>query len=55
MVEPYLRLLKAGGSDSPDRLAALVGLDIERREIWDDGLSAVDELVTEAEELAAQL
>ncbi len=55
MVEPYLRLLRSGGSDSPERLAAIVGLDIRGREIWDEGLEAIATLVTEAEELAESM
>ena len=53
MVEPYLQLLRAGGSESPERLAEIVGLDIRHRALWDEGLQAIDDLVTEAEELAA--
>jgi oligoendopeptidase F len=55
IVDPYLRLLRAGGSDSPERLAALVGLDVRRPGLWEDGLAALDDLVSEAEELAAAL
>ncbi|MBD0328723.1 MAG: M3 family oligoendopeptidase [Thermoleophilia bacterium] len=55
MVEPYLRLLRAGGSDAPERLAAIVGLDVRARGLWDDGLAAIDDVVTEAEGLAATL
>ena len=55
MVEPYLELLRAGGSQPPERLAELVGLDIRTRDLWDDGLSALDDLVSEAEEIAATL
>ena len=53
IVEPYLDLLRAGGSDAPERLAERVGLDLSDRAIWADGLEAMDELLTEAEELAA--
>ena len=55
IVEPYLDLLRAGGSQSPDRLAALVGLDVTQRSLWDDGLEALDALLGEAEEIAASL
>jgi len=47
--------LRAGGSESPERLAEIVGLDIRQRALWDEGLQAIDDLVTEAEELAATL
>ena len=55
MVEPYLRLLRAGGSDTPERLAGIVGLNIRERALWDEGLAAIDDLVSEAEELAGSL
>jgi oligoendopeptidase F len=55
VVEPYLRLLRAGGSDSPERLAGLVGLDVRDARLWEDGLAALDDLVSEAERLAADL
>jgi oligoendopeptidase F len=52
LVEPYLDLLRAGGSQPPEELAAIVGLDLSDRALWEDGLAAVDELLAEAEELA---
>jgi len=52
MVEPYFDLLRAGGSDSPEHLAAIVGLDVTDPQIWADGLSGIDELLAEAEQLA---
>jgi oligoendopeptidase F len=55
VVEPYLRLLRAGGSDSPEKLAAMVGLDVRRRELWEEGLAAIDDLVSQAEALAADV
>ena len=52
IVEPYLDLLRAGGSEAPERLAAIVGLDLADAALWTDGLAAVDELLREAEALA---
>lgn len=52
LVEPYLDLLRAGGSAPPEQLAAIVGLDLSDRGLWEDGLEAIDELMAEAEELA---
>ena len=49
----YLQLLAAGGSDSPETLGRLVGVDLADPEFWKAGLGVIDELVTEAEELAA--
>jgi oligoendopeptidase F len=55
MVEPYLDLLRAGGSDAPAELAKLVGLDLADRGLWETGLEAIDELLGEAEELAEEV
>lgn len=55
MVEPYLELLKAGGSDGPEELARLVGLNLADPTFWADGLQALDELLVEAEELSGKL
>ena len=53
LVEPYLDLLRAGGSQPPEELARIVGLDLSDRALWEDGLAAIDELLGEAEELVA--
>jgi oligoendopeptidase F len=52
LVEPYFDLLRAGGSQAPEELAEVVGLDLRSDRIWYDGLEAVDELMSQAEELA---
>jgi oligoendopeptidase F len=52
-VPSYLQLLAAGGSDSPDALGHLVGVDLADPGFWNAGLDVVDELVSEAEKLAA--
>jgi len=54
MVGPYLDLLRAGGSDTPETLAKIVGLDLSDPGFWADGLDAVDQLLAEAEALAAE-
>ena len=41
MVEPYLDLLRAGGSRSPEELARIVGLDLTDPSIWASGLDAL--------------
>lgn len=51
MVEPYLDLLKRGGSDRPEHLAQIVGLDITDPKFWHGGLEEIDALVSEAESL----
>jgi oligoendopeptidase F len=48
----YLELLKAGGSDWPENLIGELGVDINDEMFWNNGLSIVDSLVQEAEELA---
>ena len=52
-VPSYLQLLAAGGSDTPETLGRLVGVDLADPDFWKAGLGVIDELVTEAEELAA--
>jgi oligoendopeptidase F len=52
MVGPYLELLRQGGSQAPEDLARIVGLDLSDPAIWAGGIDALDELLGEAEELA---
>ena len=55
MVEPYLELLRAGGSRSPEELARIVGLDLTDPEIWASGIEALSEELDEAERLAGEI
>jgi oligoendopeptidase F len=55
MVGPYLDLLRAGGSRSPEELARLVGLDLTDPSIWASGLDALGDELDEAERLADEL
>ncbi|HEY8103685.1 MAG TPA: M3 family oligoendopeptidase [Gaiellaceae bacterium] len=55
LVEPYLDLLRAGGSAPPAELASRLGFDIGDPGFWSAGLDAIGTLVDEAEQLAAQL
>ena len=55
MVEPYLNLLRAGGSKTPEELAEMVGLDLTDRRIWDAGIDALAVELDEAEALAVDL
>jgi oligoendopeptidase F len=50
----YLELLAAGGSKSPEELAAIVGIDLADPGFWDSGLSLVEQQLRDAEELAAK-
>lgn len=52
LIKPYLDLLRAGGSDSPETLAKQVGLDVSDPSFWSGGLESLDSLLTEAEELS---
>jgi oligoendopeptidase F len=55
LVEPYLDLLRAGGSAPPAELASRLGFDIGDPAFWSAGLDAIGTLVDEAEQLAAEL
>ncbi len=55
LVEPYLDLLRAGGSAPPAELAARLGFDISDAGFWAAGVDGIGELVDEAEQLAAEL
>jgi len=55
MVGPYLDLLRAGGSRTPEDLARIVGLDLTDPSIWASGLEALGEELDEAERLADEL
>jgi oligoendopeptidase F len=55
LVEPYLDLLRAGGSRPPEDLARLVGLDLTDPTIWASGIDALAEQLDEAEHLAAEI
>ena len=55
MVEPYLELLKLGGSRSPADLAKVVGLDLDDPAIWSSGIDALAVQLDAAEALAGDL
>ena len=55
LVEPYLDLLRAGGSAPPAELASRLGFDVTDSGFWSAGLDAIGVLVDEAEQLAAEL
>ena len=52
--EGYLDLLRAGGSDWPHTLVGRLGVDLQDPAFWEQGLSAIEDLIEEAEEAAAQ-
>jgi oligoendopeptidase F len=49
----YLEMLAAGGSDWPERIVKPLGVDLKDPLFWQKGLSMIDKLVQQAEELAA--
>jgi oligoendopeptidase F len=54
-VPSYLELLSAGGSRSPEDLAAIAGLDLADPGFWHEGLELVRDQLDAAEAAAAQL
>jgi oligoendopeptidase F len=52
LVPRYLELLAAGGSRSPEELAAIVDIDLADPGFWDSGLDLVERQLTDAEEAA---
>jgi oligoendopeptidase F len=52
-VPRYIELLSAGGSRSPEELAAIAGLDLADPEFWNKGLEHVRAQLERAEEAAA--
>lgn len=54
-VPKYLDLLAAGGSDSPERLLAKLGVDISEPGFWRGGIDVLEGWVKEAERLADAL
>jgi oligoendopeptidase F len=55
MVEPYLEVLRAGGSRPPEELARIVGLDLTDPRIWESGIDALEAELDEAEALANEI
>jgi oligoendopeptidase F len=54
-VPKYLQLLAAGGSDAPHVLLGKLGVDVNDPAFWELGLKLLGEMVSEAEQLAAQV
>jgi oligoendopeptidase F len=52
-VPSYLELLSRGGSQPPEELGKVVGVDLEDPEFWDGGLDIVEQRMAEAEAAAA--
>jgi oligoendopeptidase F len=54
-VPRYVELLSAGGSRSPEEIAAIAGLDLTDPEFWNDGLKLVRGQLEAAEQAAAEV
>lgn len=52
--EGYHELLSAGGSDWPHVLVGRLGIDLQDAGFWHQGLSAIEDLIVEAEQAAAE-
>jgi oligoendopeptidase F len=52
LVPSYIQMLAAGGSKSPEEVAAIVGIDLSDPGFWDAGLDLVERQLTQAEEAA---
>jgi oligoendopeptidase F len=48
----YLEVLRAGGSDWPEKILAPMGVDLTDPAFWQEGLAEIEMLVAQAEELA---
>ena len=51
--DSYVEMLAAGGSDWPHRIMQPLGVDLTDPGFWDRGLAMVEQMVEQAEELAA--
>ncbi|NBC15900.1 MAG: oligoendopeptidase F, partial [Bacteroidetes bacterium] len=51
----YIDLLTAGGSDWPHTLVGNLGIDLTDLDFWHTGLGAIEDLIVEAEQLAAEI
>ena len=49
----YLHLLEAGGSDWPHKLLQPLDVDLNNEQFWQEGLSVIEELISQAEDLAS--
>jgi oligoendopeptidase F len=50
-VDDYLAMLAAGGSRTPDQLAAMIGIDLSDPSFWNSGLDLIDARLRKAEAL----
>lgn len=53
--DSYMEILRAGGSESPETLTSRMGVDINQRSFWQEGIGLIEQLVAQAETLAGEL
>jgi oligoendopeptidase F len=53
-VPSYLEMLSRGGSDTPEALGRIVGVDLADPAFWDGGLAIVEEQLVAAESAARE-
>jgi oligoendopeptidase F len=51
----YLEVLRAGGSDWPEKILSPMGVDLTDPSFWQEGLGEIEALVTRAERLIRQI
>ncbi|SHF40891.1 oligoendopeptidase F [Fodinibius roseus] len=51
----YIEMLRAGGADWPEHIVGKLGLDITRPDFWGKGVSAIEQMIEQAEELAQKI
>src|SRR5699024_9846985 len=49
--DKYIGMLEAGGSDWPEQIVGKLGLDITQPDFWNNGLSAIRQMIEQAEKL----
>jgi len=54
-VEPYLNLLRAGGSRRPEELLGELGMDVRSPAFWQGGVDVIRGMLTTARELAKEV
>ena len=52
-IPKYFEMLALGGSRKPEDIAKIAGLDIKNKDFWKSGLKILEDLVSQAEKLAA--
>jgi oligoendopeptidase F len=50
----YIEVLRAGGSDWPEKVLAPMGVDLTDPNFWQEGLREIEEMVNQAEQLAKE-